>query len=68
MMVSGATLEVGLIVGAVLLLAGLGSGGVALGAWGSTAFGALSPERAMRLVISSGTFLLAFQIAYGGVS
>ena len=60
------TLEVGLIVGAVLLLFGLGLGVFALGAWGSTAFGGLSPERTMRLVIPSGTaILLAFHVAYG---
>ena len=39
---------------------------VGLSAWGSTEFGVLSPELAMRLVIPSGTaILLAFQIAYG---
>jgi glycosyltransferase involved in cell wall biosynthesis len=60
------TLEVGLITGAVLLFAGLALGVYALSAWGSTQFGVLSPERAMRLVIPSGTaILLAFQIAYG---
>ena len=60
------TLEVGLIVGALLLLFGLVLGIYALGAWGSSEFGPLSPERAMRLVIPSGTaILLAFQIAYG---
>jgi hypothetical protein len=60
------TLEIGLITGAVLLLAGLGLGVYALSAWGNAAFGVLSPERAMRLVIPSGTaILLAFQIAYG---
>ena len=48
------TLEDGLIVGGVLLLIGLGLGVYALGAWGSTEFGVLSPERAMRLVIPSG--------------
>ncbi len=62
------TLEIGLIVGGVLLLVGLGLGVYALGAWQSTAFGPLSPERAMRLVIPSGTaILLAFQIAYGAL-
>jgi hypothetical protein len=60
------TLEIGLIVGGVLLLFGLGLGVFALSAWGSTAFGVLSPERAMRLVIPSGTaILLAFHVAYG---
>jgi glycosyltransferase involved in cell wall biosynthesis len=61
-----ATLETGLIVGAVLLLFGLALGFYAIGAWGSVAFGVLSPEHAMRLVIPSGAaILLAFQIAYG---
>ena len=60
------TLEVGLIVGGLLLLFGLALGVFAVNAWGSVAFGMLSPERAMRLVIPSGTaILLAFQIAYG---
>jgi glycosyltransferase involved in cell wall biosynthesis len=60
------TLEVGLIVGGLLLLFGLALGIYALSAWGSAEFGALSPERTMRLVIPSGTaILLAFQIAYG---
>ena len=60
------TLEVGLIVGGALLLFGLALGVYALNAWGSVEFGVLSPERAMRLVIPSGTaILLAFQIASG---
>ena len=60
------TLEGGLIIGAILLLLGLALGVYALGSWGSVAYGPLSPERAMRLVIPSGTaVLLAFQIAYG---
>jgi glycosyltransferase involved in cell wall biosynthesis len=60
------TLESGLIIGGVLLLFGLGLGVYALGAWGGAGFGALSPERVMRLVIPSGAaILLAFQIAYG---
>src|SRR5579859_182192 len=60
------SLEFGLITGGILLLIGLGLGIYALGAWQSTAFGVLSPEHAMRLVIPSGTaILLAFQIAYG---
>ncbi len=60
------TLEVGLIAGGLLLLIGLGLGIYALSAWGSVEFGVLAPERAMRMVIPSGTaILLAFQIAYG---
>jgi glycosyltransferase involved in cell wall biosynthesis len=59
------TLETGLIVGGTLLLLGLALGVYALGAWGSVEFGVLAPERAMRLVIPSGTaILLAFHIMY----
>ena len=64
--VQSLTLERGLILGALLLLFGLGLGAGAVSSWGSAAFGNLSPTRAMRLVIPSGTaVLLAFQIAYG---
>lgn len=60
------SLERGLIAGFVLLLLGLALGAAAVSTWGSAAFGNLSPARAMRLVIPSGTaVLLAFQIAYG---
>ena len=60
------TLEYGLIAGGVLLTIGLALGLVALSNWGNAAFGALSPEATMRLVIPSGTaILLAFQIGYG---
>lgn len=59
-------LEAGLLVGLLLLLVGIGLAVVALSAWSQTAFGVLSPESAMRLVIPSGTcILLAFQTAYG---
>jgi glycosyltransferase involved in cell wall biosynthesis len=60
------TLEAGLLTGLILLLIGAGLAVFALSAWSQTAFGELSPEYAMRLVIPSGTcILLAFQIAYG---
>ena len=60
------SLERGLIAGTALLLLGLLLGASAVSTWGSAAFGDLSPSRAMRLVIPSGTaILLAFQIAYG---
>jgi glycosyltransferase involved in cell wall biosynthesis len=60
------TLEAGLLAGLVLLVAGLALAGFAVSAWDRTAFGVLPPERAMRLVIPSGTcILLAFQTAYG---
>ena len=65
-MMRSVTLEVGLIVGALLLLIGVALGIFAVSAWGSVEFGVLSPELAMRLVIPSGTaILLAFQIASG---
>ncbi len=60
------TLEYGLIAGGALLAIGLALGVVALSDWGNAAFGNLSPEATMRLVIPSGTaILLAFQTAYG---
>jgi glycosyltransferase involved in cell wall biosynthesis len=60
------TLEYGLIAGAMLLVTGFALGVLALSAWGNAAFGNLSPEATMRLVIPSGTaIVLAFQIAYG---
>ena len=60
------TLEAGLLTGLGLLVVGLVLAVLAVSAWTHTAFGVLSPERAMRLVIPSGTcILLAFQTAYG---
>jgi len=60
------TLEVGLIAGALLLLLGLALSVLALTQWGVSAFGPLSPDTTMRLVIPAGAaILLAFQIAYG---
>jgi glycosyltransferase involved in cell wall biosynthesis len=65
-MTGAVTLESGLLAGLILLLVGVGLAVVALSAWSQTAFGVLSPEAAMRLVIPSGTcILLAFQTAYG---
>ena len=59
------TLEAGLIVGAVLLLGGLGLAVYALGSWGAEGFGALAYAETMRLVIPSSTaILLGFQIIY----
>jgi glycosyltransferase involved in cell wall biosynthesis len=61
-----ARLEYGLIAGGVLLLIGLGLAVLALGSWGAVGFGALDPERTMRLVIPSAlAIILAFQTAYG---
>ena len=59
-------LEYGLIAGGILLLVGLGLGVYAVGSWGGVGFGALNPERTMRLVIpSAAAIILAFQIIYG---
>jgi len=49
------TLEVGLIVGGVLLLGGLGGSVYALGSWGEHSFGPLDPTRTLRLVIPAVT-------------
>jgi glycosyltransferase involved in cell wall biosynthesis len=58
-------LEVGLVVGAVLFVAGLVLAVYAVGLWGTGDFGALSPTATMRLVIPSGTaILLGCQTAY----
>jgi glycosyltransferase involved in cell wall biosynthesis len=60
------TLEAGLLAGLMLLLVGVGLAVLAVSTWNQAAFGDLAPERAMRLVIPSGTcILLAFQTAYG---
>jgi glycosyltransferase involved in cell wall biosynthesis len=59
------TLKAGLIVGAVLLLGGLGLAVYALGTWGAERFGPLSYPETMRLVIPSTTaILLGFQVIY----
>ncbi len=61
------TLEAGLICGAVMMLAGIGLGLYAIGAWGAEDFGALSTSATMRLVIPSGALiLLGFQTASSG--
>jgi len=60
------TLELGLLVGLALLSIGIGLAFLAVFDWSRTAFGPLTPEATMRLVIPSGTcILLAFQTAYG---
>ncbi|MBV9252301.1 MAG: hypothetical protein JO227_24025 [Acetobacteraceae bacterium] len=60
------TLEGGLILGGLLLAFGLSLALLALTTWGRVAFGDLSPEALMRVVIPSGTaILLGFQTATG---
>jgi len=59
------SLETILLVCLALLIAGMLLGGVAIGSWGENAFGPMSPETTMRLVIPSGTaILLAVQLGY----
>ena len=47
------TLEVGLIAGVLLTLAGLGGSVLAVSEWGKANFGALDPSRMLRLVLPS---------------
>ena len=57
------TLEVGLVVGAVIMLGGLIGSFMALNVWGRRAFGPLDPAMTLRLVIPSATaFVLGCQI------
>jgi len=51
------TLEVGLVVGTGLTIAGLVSSAYAVGAWGSQHFGALDYPHTMRLVIPAALLL-----------
>ena len=65
-LVSRITLERGLVLGALLVLAGVVLGMAAVGGWGAAGFGNLAPASTMRAVIPSATLiLLGFQIAYG---
>jgi hypothetical protein len=60
------SLEVGLLVGGVLLLLGLGAAVYAVGAWSGRGFGPLPPDAVMRIVIpSSAAILVALQLMYG---
>jgi glycosyltransferase involved in cell wall biosynthesis len=60
------SVEIGLIGGMSLMLAGLGLGIAALGSWERADFGALMPSRTLRYVISSGTvILLGLQTIHG---
>jgi hypothetical protein len=58
-------LEVGLIVGAVAVAAGLVLATLAVGVWGAASFGPLDPTESFRMVIPSITLLiLGFQIMF----
>jgi glycosyltransferase involved in cell wall biosynthesis len=57
------TLEVGLVVGVLLVLAGTGAWGLGLEYWRSHHFGPLDPEKTLRIVIPGVVFFtLGFQI------
>ena len=57
------TLEIGLVVGVMLLLVGVAGSVYALSGWGITSFGPLEPTHTMRIVIPSVTALtLGFEI------
>jgi glycosyltransferase involved in cell wall biosynthesis len=59
-------LEVGLLFGAVLLLAGLGILGYAIHIWHGAGFGNLSPQRMLRLTLPSATcFMLGVEAIFG---
>ena len=52
------SVEFGMIVGLVLLLAGLAGGAYAVGIWKLAAFGALDPEVTLRVVAPSSTAMI----------
>jgi hypothetical protein len=53
-----ATFEVGMALGAVLLVVGLAAAGLAVGLWGRSSFGTLDPTVSMRIVLPSVTALI----------
>jgi hypothetical protein len=53
-----ATFEFGMVLGGLLLLAGLGAAGFAVGVWGRGSFGTLDPAVSMRIVLPSVTALI----------
>ncbi len=60
------TLETGLVVGALLTLAGLGGSVLAVSDWGTANFGALDPSRMLRLILPSAfSLMLGVQIICG---
>jgi len=52
------TLETGLTVGALMVLAGLAGSVLAVGLWGEHSFGVLDPSRTLRVIVPSITLLL----------
>jgi glycosyltransferase involved in cell wall biosynthesis len=60
------SLEMGVVVGVLLMLAGFGGSVVALLGWKHTGFGALSPQDALRVVVPAGTlFTLGVEVLFG---
>jgi glycosyltransferase involved in cell wall biosynthesis len=58
-------LESGLIVGALLMLLGIGASVYAFGIWGQNSFGSLNPAETMPIVISAVTCVaLSFQVVF----
>ncbi len=61
-----AAAEAAIVVGAVLMLAGLGGGAYAVIEWGHTSFGALVPSEMMRITIPAVTTLaIGLQVLFG---
>ena len=57
------TLEVGILVGVLLVLAGTGAWGLGLAYWQNHRFGPLDPEKTLRIVIPGVVFfMLGFQV------
>jgi hypothetical protein len=50
-------LEIGIIAGSLLLVAGIGLSVYALSFWSATSFGPLDPSRTLRLVIPAATLI-----------
>jgi hypothetical protein len=60
------TVELGLVVGVLLIIFGLGTGIGAVAFWKNAGFGALDPTLTMRIVIPSVTaIILGLQMAFG---
>ncbi len=58
-------LELGLIVGSILLLSGIGASIYAFGIWGQNSFGSLNPAETMPIVIPAVTCIaLGFQVMF----
>jgi hypothetical protein len=62
------SLEIGLLIGGVLLIAGFATALYAVGAWGQTSFSELDPVFAMRIVVPSVTaMVVGLQIVFSSL-